>query len=132
MVRLDMVCVECGALLGSNAMALCFPCASKARVREQVKCFRVFGKREGDRFYKLIGRYGTLKAAKDRAEWIHINYPGAQCRIRVPKAEVSKWANQSFAHTDTMSLFPRFERFSEEGPRWTFLSSSQVSYNIYQ
>lgn len=94
--------------------------------------FRVFAGLSGSHSLKLVGIYPTLSAAKDRAEWIHITRRDLRCRIRVPKTEVTKWANQSFAHTDTMSLFPRFERFSEEGPRWTFLSGTQVNYNIYQ
>ena len=97
----------------------------------RLSTFRVFAGIPGSRSLKLVGVYPTFSAAKDRAEHLHIT-KGVRCRIRVPKGEVRKWANQSVVYSGTMSLFPRYERYSEEGPRWTFLSPAQVSYNIYQ
>ena len=98
---------------------------------KRLNTFRVFVSIPGSRSLKLVGIYPTLYAAKERAEWIHITRPGSRCRIRVPFGQVAKWANESFAHSTTMSIYPRYERFSEEGPRWTFLSTAQTNDNIY-
>ena len=92
----------------------------------RLNTFRVFAGIPGSRSLKLVGIYPTFSAAKDRAELLHCTKPGVRCRIRVPKGEERKWANQSFAPSQGMSLFPRFERYSGEGPRWTFDSVKQT------
>jgi hypothetical protein len=92
--------------------------------------FRVFAGTPGSRSLKLVGIYPTFSAAKDRAELIHITQAGVRCRIRVPRGQERKWANQSFVKSDTMSLFPRYARYSEEGPRWTFLSERQMMNSV--
>lgn len=93
---------------------------------KRLNTFRVFASQPGQRTLKLVGIYATFSAAKTRAEQIHCTRPDVRCRIRVPKGQGKKWANQSFAPTYGMSLFPRFERYSGEGPRWTFDSVSQT------
>lgn len=92
---------------------------------QRLDAFRVFAGLPGERTVRLVGIYPTFSAAKDRAESLHIT-KGVRCRIRVPRGQESKWANQSFVYTGTMSLFPRFERYSGEGPRWTFDSVRQT------
>ena len=86
----------------------------------RLETFRVFAAVPGSRSLKLVGIYPTFSAAKDRAEHLHC-VARVRCRIRVPKGQERKWANQSMFYTDTMSLYSRYERWSEEGPRWTFL-----------
>ena len=93
---------------------------------QRLDSFRVFAGIPGSRSLKLVGIYPTLYAAKERAELLHCTKPGVRCRIRVPKGEERKWANQSFAPSQGMSLFPRYERYSGEGPRWTFQSAQQM------
>ena len=98
---------------------------------QRLDSFRVFASLPGERSLKLVGIYPTFSAAKDRAELLHCTKPGVRCRIRVPRGQESKWANQSFARSNGMSLFPRFERYSGEGPRWTFDSVRQTMNDMY-
>jgi len=93
---------------------------------QRLSTFRVFAALPGQRSLKLVGIYPTFSAAKDRAEHIHITRPDLRCRIRVPRGQGKKWADQSFDSVYGLSLFPRYERYSGEGPRWTFDSVQQT------